>query len=572
MGSRSPTRGRGPRVSAVREEGDEDADADAFDGAEGEDGTPSHRRRTMSVPMSMPVASSPFTARWEHTNANEYKYDKAPSPSPSPTGRFRNGRVRGMVRSFESSGSESGSPERERDSREGSGFRKGSGFRVNGGGSGFRNGKTEQGEGAEEDDAVHGTVKPGRALPARPDGMSMGMGMGMRIRSGSGGGGEVDLGATVREYDHPHAYANGYPANGTITAAAANGTLTANANYTGIGGYPDANAGPSPSDDELTVEELLAREDAGLGLGFGPPPLHAQAQAQAGVLSPNHTGRMGRRLGQQLTGGSDGLAQQFTGGSLTQQRTGGGGRPLPAHPPPHSNRSGSGGVHAWEAEEGAVGATVKRMPMPTTPQSSSSTGVSLRTRVSQSALLVEQPEARADAEAESRQAHARREQEIKEEREQAQVEAQERGRARGAAVRARLTETADLRALVDAFRVRLEEVERKVGEMEAADAEGAQVQRQKQIQKEAVPAPTAGTSLTMTQRLDPRRLLALLAPTSASAAAQRANEGTKEEWVGPTTLGALPSYVLLVGLGVCAVVLRVLVRRGLGAVRGRGVA
>jgi hypothetical protein len=45
--------------------------------------------------------------------------------------------------------------------------------------------------------------------------------------------------------------------------------------------------------------------------------------------------------------------------------------------------------------------------------------------------------------------------------------------------------------------------------------------------------------------------------------------GDVEDWVGPTTLKALPSYVLLVGLGVCAVVLRVLVRRGLGALRGR---
>jgi hypothetical protein len=159
------------------------------------------------------------------------------------------------------------------------------------------------------------------------------------------------------------------------------------------------------------------------------------------------------------------------------------------------------------------------------------------------------------------EAEARREQA------KAEADAQERGRARGAAVRAQLAEAADLRALVDRFRVRLEEVERRVGEMEVAATNSSASTTATQKEQET-PAPT---QLTVSQRLDPRRLLALFA--SAPAAANGANANAKrEEWVGPTTLGALPSYVLLVGLGMCAVVLRVLVKRGLGAVRGRGAA
>ncbi|KAF8133599.1 hypothetical protein K438DRAFT_1997941 [Mycena galopus ATCC 62051] len=89
--------------------------------------------------------------------------------SPSPTGRFRNGRMKGMMRSFESV-----SPER------GCGGGGGSGFR-----SGEAKAKARDGEG--DDDAMGGTVRPhahghvqaqgtrtsgngnGRALPVRPD-------------------------------------------------------------------------------------------------------------------------------------------------------------------------------------------------------------------------------------------------------------------------------------------------------------------------------------------------------------------------------------------------------------------
>ncbi|KAF7335074.1 hypothetical protein MVEN_02257900 [Mycena venus] len=571
VGSTSPT--RGPRVSAVYEEPGEIEDAE-----EGEDGTPSHRRRTMSVPVASPFPSrpdpnsasplvarqSPFASRYEYGSPSPGANER-PSPSPSPTGgRFRNGRVKGMVRSFESSGSESGSPERERERGGGSGFRSGngSGFRV-ANGSGFRRGGSQSD--GEEDDVVGGTVRPhgqghapGRALPARPDGA------------------EVDLGATVRAYDH--AYANGVAPTGTVHA---NGLLDTGA----ANGDPKAQAG----DEELTIEELLAREDA-MGLGNArqrPSPEEVNARQEAlfpdaqGPMTPSHTGgawRKGKR--------GMGLTPQSTGGSGRLEQHPTGGRPLPAHPSSSSSssaaylqRSTSGGVHAWEADDGAVGSTMKWVPArPDVKRVFAG-------EVSQNTMEAEQWAEKADIEAmlqasveadKQRAAELKREAAaVRQQREAQEREAQERGRARGAAVRAQLAEAAELRTMVDAFRVRLEEVERKVEEMEVAvDAAVAkQSTTPAPVPATATASSESTTPLTVTQRLDPRRLLALFAQAPASAVVQRNNKSQKEEWVGPTTLTALPSYVLLVGLGVCAVVLRVLVRRGLGAVRGgRGVA
>ncbi|KAF8179805.1 hypothetical protein K438DRAFT_1842845, partial [Mycena galopus ATCC 62051] len=135
----------GPRISVVYEEpgetedADGDADLDAQH-AHKNDGTPSHRWRPVALPFAISSSSasasfsssavsspfapkhkhSPFASRYEYaylatTNTNANNADDgqgraitSPSPSPSPTGHFRNGRVKGMVRSFESSGSESG--------------------------------------------------------------------------------------------------------------------------------------------------------------------------------------------------------------------------------------------------------------------------------------------------------------------------------------------------------------------------------------------------------------------------------------------------------------------------------
>ncbi|KAF7375655.1 hypothetical protein MSAN_00454600 [Mycena sanguinolenta] len=564
-GSASPTRGRtGPRVSAVYEvEEPEDIDSE-----DEKDGTPSgsHRRRMMSVPIASPFPTSaprqsPFAAQFE---AN---VRPSPSPSPSPTsGRFRNGRVKGMVRSFESSGSESGSPERERSS--GSGFREsGSGFRAgrinaggngsgfrNGGGSGFRPRSQSQ---SEEEDVMGGTVRPqgtggGRALPVRPDGVDLG-------------------GATVRGYDHAtYVPPTAQHANGVL------GTFAAN------GGAKD--------DEELTVEELIAREDAAMaaqgGMGMGPGPgMMSPSHTGGGVwrkgskrgmvgagMSPNHTGMSPNHTG--MSPNHTGMSPNHTGGAdAGGARHPAGGRPLPPHPTQvHTQRMSSGGVHAWEADDGAVGSTMKWVPQ---PEASRDVG-----RVFQ---VGEQLEAKKDsgieveaipepsAEEHERERAARRAKELAQEQAQKRAqsaklekEAEERGRARGAAVRARLEEAANLRVLVDAFRVRLEEVERKVGEMEAAfDNAGGSSQS-----PASAPAPTSPSTTTITQRLDPRRLLALFAQAPRSGvtreAANKSQREGRDDWVGPTTLGALPSYVLLVGLGMCAVVLKVLVRRGLG--------
>ncbi|KAF8133605.1 hypothetical protein K438DRAFT_806174 [Mycena galopus ATCC 62051] len=378
-GSTSPTR---PRVSAVYEEPGEieDADGDA-DLDPQDDGTPSHRRRTMSVPVASPFANatsssspfapkhkqSPFASRYEYpTNGDDGRGRASPSPSPSPTGRFRNGRVKGMVRSFESSGSESGSPERDRE--RGSGFRNvnasangsGSGFR-NEGGSGFLRRKASQSEG--EDDDVGGTVRPhahiqaqgtgssgnGRALPVRPDSASA-YGYGYSKAHVD----VLDLGATVRG---PVLVPVPMHAHGFLGTASSNGT------------------GTTPQDkdqdeEELTVEELIAREDAvgGIGMGVG---------MSMGSMTPNHTGGAWRKGSSKRglgVGMGMGMSPQSTGGSGNGNSIEGrhptGGRPLPAHPTASSaayaqhtqQRTSSGGVHAWEADEGATGSTVKWVP------------------------------------------------------------------------------------------------------------------------------------------------------------------------------------------------------------------
>ncbi|KAJ7149974.1 hypothetical protein C8R46DRAFT_1230152 [Mycena filopes] len=509
---------------------------------EEDDGTPQHdrddnRRRTMSVPSPSPFAlkqfapapGSPFASL---SNAT------APGPAPysdaSPTGgRFRNGRVRGMVRSFESSGSEAdeGSPERERE--HGSGFRNGgaggSGFRAAANGSGFRNGngngKGGDGNGNESEsgsgeDGVGGTVRAQRALPVRPDGAE----------------GVLDLGATVRGgSEHGH----GHGRTSSNRTRAPGGDYTSNSNS-------NSNSNTA-REDEMTVEELLA--------------LEGDAAPAQGVLSPAHTGggagswRRNRRRGHKAAGGqgTEEIQTQRTGESVTPQRTGGGGggRPLPAHP--HASplaRSSSGGVHAWESDEEPVGGTVKWVPanVPTAATLFASiTELPPTPPRDQEATPPRNHEAEAAAARERARAAM-----------VAEAEAQERGRARGAAVRAQLQEAAALRTLVDAFRVRLEEVERRVGVMEAEASSSA-----------ALGAPNSDASLSVVQRLDPRRLLALFAPVPRKRGGEEGakNNGNNNTFVGPTTLGALPSYVLLVSLGMCAVVLRVLVKKSLGAVR-----
>jgi hypothetical protein len=169
------------------------------------------------------------------------------------------------------------------------------------------------GQSEGEDDAAGGTVRPHvrapRVLPARPDGVEVPIAM--------------DLGATVRAYDY--VYANGAA---SIAPGTTHGTNTANGNK------------------ELTVEELLA----------GPA-----AAAAADDVEPQRGGGMGMVVMPLSTGGA--------GDPIKQHPTGA--RPLSAHPSsssssssagaPHAQRTSSG-VHAWEADEGAVGSTMKWCP------------------------------------------------------------------------------------------------------------------------------------------------------------------------------------------------------------------
>ncbi|KAJ6533811.1 hypothetical protein DFH09DRAFT_1406422 [Mycena vulgaris] len=571
-GAESPTRMSPTRMSPAPVDEEQD-------GEEGEeDGTPSRggkEKRTPHIVASASPFTSPFRARDDaSTSPFRATHDDAREREEAP--RFRNGRVQGMVRSFESSGSESGSeggsPERDRErgwyarvggggsgfrnhnGNGGSGFRNGggggsgSGFRLGGSGSGFRSrggGQSgDEGEGEEDADAG-GTMRP---LPARPDGLR-------------GGGEEVDLGATVR----------GAPAAGAYNGNPYSYNVNAHTNHTN--GNASANANGAGGEEELTVEELLALDEQRTG-GTGSwrrKGRRGRREEAQGPVSPQHTAR--------------GVEAQ--GLALVMQHTPGG-RPLPAQPSPSASASSTStrplqtktswsGVHAWEADEGVVGRTVKRVSAVAAP-SAGVLGQELQGYEHQAG-----EQERQEAEQHERQqrlqayenvqrAHEQRTQEAQ----RALAEAEARGRARGLRW---AEESAALRGMVDAFRVRLEEVERRVGVMEAA---AAATPVAVSTTTETAPAPVStpatapaplakSTALSLVQQLDPRRLLALFAPP-ISASGERARGGRQEREaegeVGPTTLAGLPSYVLLVGLGVCAVVLRVLdnVSDGVGAV------
>ncbi|KAJ7688090.1 hypothetical protein B0H14DRAFT_3533545 [Mycena olivaceomarginata] len=296
---------------------------------------------TMSIPVASPFASSAGRARRRppplpcgsrpsprgtstpaNTSAQEHEN---PSPSPEPTGGFRNGRVKGMVHSFEGSGSESGSPERERE-RSGSGFRSanGSGFRS-ANGSGFRR-RAERRRGRRR--WRHGA-------PARPRAVGAPRAPGRRRGAHRHG-----PRATVRAYDY--VYANG-------AASIAPGTTHGTNRF--------LNTNTANGNQELTVEELLGREDA---LGQ-PPPLQP--------MTPSHSGgawRRGKR-GMGMVGMP--LSTGGAGDPIKQHPTGG--RPLSAHPSSSSSSWSAGGAARTaheqrrarvEADEGAVGSTMKWVP------------------------------------------------------------------------------------------------------------------------------------------------------------------------------------------------------------------
>ncbi|KAJ7641801.1 hypothetical protein FB45DRAFT_901042 [Roridomyces roridus] len=469
----SPTR-RTMNASPTRiEEVDESGEHHPPGAGEDDDDTPSKYRTPHIRASAAPFSSSP---------SNPFNADAG--------GRFRNGRVRGMVRSFESSGSESGSewdgsPERAVNGGSGfrrprtisansagsaSPFRSGSGFRVNG---------SQESLGSGSEFGAGSTVRPQRALPARPDG--------------------IEVGVVVDE-----------PAS--LPAAGVNGQ------------------------DELTVEELLAQDPSW------------QSAAGSSKTWRRRTWRKSRgKAAAPVDWAMDDDQQQ----PVVQQNTGG--RPLPPRPVPRPLPRSTSGVHAWEAEDGVVGNTVKKVAAPIS-------AAEVFAAAPLDSLTEEKGKSRSPSEEQEVQAQQAKE------REQATAAAVARGRERGAAVRAAVVkaqreaerEGVVLRGMVEAFRVRLEEVERKVGEMEGRveAAEAASTDKEEEDKKAAAP-----TTLTIAQRLNPCRLLEIFA-IQQDRNRNRNRKGEDYGFVGPTTISGLPSYVLLVGLGVCAVVLRVLVRRG----------
>ncbi|KAH9838738.1 uncharacterized protein C8Q71DRAFT_544656 [Rhodofomes roseus] len=145
----------------------------------------------------------------------------------------------------------------------------------------------------------------------------------------------------------------------------------------------------------------------------------------------------------------------------------------------------------------------------------------------------------------------------------------------------RLSEgVAATRALVDVFRKRLEDVEAKVAELERLEVEREERERQLAAERAAQEAvevlvspgveadrkassaedPASSTLLGRTTSMLPAALQHLDLTGSFTGANGRTNEDDGE----PSRLSELPSYVLLVGFGVCAVVLRVVLRRVAG--------
>ncbi|TRM61853.1 hypothetical protein BD626DRAFT_570557 [Schizophyllum amplum] len=118
------------------------------------------------------------------------------------------------------------------------------------------------------------------------------------------------------------------------------------------------------------------------------------------------------------------------------------------------------------------------------------------------------------------------------------------------------------RNLIEQFKRRLEEVEGKIAAMEERERQNALAsQPDTEAREEATVAPTpkghwlpvlAGWAL---QKVG---LANVLAPPRQD---KRKDRSTLYRLEDPTTLRALPPYIFFVGLGVCAVVLRVLLRR-----------
>ncbi|KAG7444646.1 uncharacterized protein BT62DRAFT_995167 [Guyanagaster necrorhizus] len=222
---------------------------------------------------------------------------------------------------------------------------------------------------------------------------------------------------------------------------------------------------------------------------------------------------------------------------------------------PKKRRGGAVGVHAWEAEaednadgEGGVQrVTVKRvLPVPGTGvEDLFALGPVAKTMVDVGVgPLPEEPVPAVDA-------HAR-----------AQVEELEK-------------DLETTKQLIEKLKLRLEAVEKDVESMEKAEAER---EREAELKGKERQEEKERAQAYRTTQLEPQTYLGKIFHALFGARSMPFNGGERprfltssyyERFVEPTTLSGLPSYILLVGLGVCAVVLRVLIRRSLIVVRRR---
>lgn len=254
------------------------------------------------------------------------------------------------------------------------------------------------------------------------------------------------------------------------------------------------------------------------------------------------------------------------------------------------SRSRKGGVHAWE-EDDSLGATVKHIPRhavgvedvfsastaaapPEGDEARNSQHLAELKELEDRRIELEDLRRRKDAELEAlRSIQSERLATAKQataEYEHALATARAEGRKEAEAQMAGTLR--ESRSLIDNFRQRLEQVERKVNDMHAAHAEASKIQHI----AVGVGPDSADPPSSLTQ-LDPRfffkSLFARLFAPDDSAIGTSRRGRRRLSYLDldliPKTVSALPSYVILVGLGVCAVVFRVLVKRGAGVLAGR---
>lgn len=126
------------------------------------------------------------------------------------------------------------------------------------------------------------------------------------------------------------------------------------------------------------------------------------------------------------------------------------------------------------------------------------------------------------------------------------------------------TELTGTRALVELFRLRLEEVEKNIEEMQQREQglEQERLQEARSQQENLAVSGKANDTNTGSSAALIQRALSYIYPT------QRKVDLSNRRRPGDPPVSALPSYVLLVSIGMCAVVLRVVLKRVSKGVKG----